>query len=247
MLYKPYSHSKQECFFSCPKKFHYKFIQKIKIPSDNVAFEKGDFLHKELEKFLTDVDTPPWIDYEFKLITDKKEQDNLYNLSREIIKSDFYTKIKNLLSSCDKFEVEKGFSFDEEWTPLEYNYRNFIIGYIDLFIIKGKNAIIIDHKSGKYKEEKYQDWEQVKLYCAYLFRENIMLEKIKCFYSFIEHDKRNSKEFTREEIDEFVVSYNEKLYKIEEETKFDKKCSKLCNWCDYKRMCLNEEEILQYC
>lgn len=250
MKYSPYSFSKQDTYFSCPRKFKYQYIDKIKGVSDNRALEKGSYIHEKLENFIMCVDEPPFETFIFKLLN-KEEQKECEQIVKDVIETDFYKKIKQMGEKY-KILVEEGFSLvGKNWEPNIYSPKDvdevIYKGKIDLIILSGKKAICIDHKTGKYKELQYQSYEQVMLYCIYIFKKYPQIEEIKCFYSYVEHDKRNEKVITRDELQKMEKHFKDKLQKIENDSKFDKNVTKLCNWCNFRhKFCdLTDAELMK--
>lgn len=244
--YIPYSYSKQESFYTCPSKFKFEYIDKIKTFVSNSALEKGSYLHHKIEEFLeTPVDKKP---FTFTIATEE-EQKEFDDIVSNIINSNYYIDIKNKLSLVDTYGIEEGFSFDLNWLPLPYKNKDVIIrGYIDLYMIKGSNAIVIDHKSGKYKDPKWQTYDQVMLYALWIMKKYPQVNTVKSTYSYIEHNTRNTKIFTRVEMEYIEKYFTDKLNTIENENNFPKKVTKLCLWCDYYKQSyckLTEKELLK--
>lgn len=246
--FSPYSYSKQESWHSCPQKFKLNYIDKIKVQTEHSAFEKGSFFHKVIEDdLLSDV---PWheeTEFNFKLLN-KTEQDILKAETKIFLNSEYYKKIKEAFNKSET-GVELGFAFDEEWNAIEYTKESLLLGYIDCVMIHKNTAVVIDWKTGKYKEPKWQTYDQVMLYALWIFKMYPEVESVKGIYCYVEHDKQNSKVYTRQEMKIIETTFKNKLSKIENDDKFNKNVSKLCAWCDYFKQgyCeLSESEILKY-
>lgn len=245
MKYSPYSFSKIEAYASCPNKFKLNYIGNIKVPSENIALEKGGYIHQIIEDFLNDL---PWdSDFEFKLAT-KEQQEEFKKIADSAIATDYYKTLKKLCMASDVFEVERGFSLTHAFLPRDYDDENKLLhGFIDLYAIKGIGALVLDHKTGKKKEERWQSYDQTMLYAMWIMKKYPQVQSVKCVYSYVEHDYRNVKVFTRDELQYIENKYRTKIEKIENDTKFEKNVTKLCNWCDFKgtHCPLTDEELLR--
>ena len=74
------------------------------------------------------------------------------------------------------------------------------------------------------------------------------VQRVKCIYSYVEHDFRNSKVFTRDDIDTIQKIFSDKIEKIEYSIIFRKNITKLCGWCDFLKQghcTLEDNELLK--
>lgn len=245
--FSPYSYSKQESWNSCPQKFKFNYIDKIKIKTEHSAFEKGSYFHKVIEDELSS--DLPWYtesEFNFKLLN-QLEQDTLKTQTKLFLSSTYYSNVKTAFDKSESY-VERGFSFNENWEAIEYTKSSIFLGYIDCLMLMKDQAVVIDWKTGKYKEDKWQTYDQVMLYALWVFKMYPKIETVKGVYCYVEHDKRNQKIFTRQEMTFIETYFKNKLIKIENDETFNKNVTKLCNWCDYFKQgyCeLTESELLR--
>lgn len=252
MKYTPYSFSKISTWFSCPRRFKYNYIDKIKTEwVRSIPLERGTLIHLifELER-----DIPA-----IKAHKDFKEIKQRGILDGPAIKGCFevydnFVKSKagqSLMSKKRLFaEMPLGLSHDLE--IMEYNPSDkegidnlFLRGYIDSAVIsegkegKDDTLIVIDWKSGKYKTKDQQEWDQLLYYAIGLFSK-MPFNKIILAYAYVEHDKMNLKEVYRSDIEKYKAALYNNVNKIESDTVFEKNESALCNWCDYQNHCDND-------
>jgi len=231
--YTPYSYSKQETYYSCPLKFKFTYIDKIKIPQSNIALEKGSYLHFKLEELFSNALGIPFNEvFNFVLIKDE-EINVVTSLALNICKSEYQQRLLNLAVNSDEVGIEAGFSFDDDWVPSGYVNNCVIRGYIDLYMVKGISAIVCDFKSGKYKEPKYQTYDQVMLYALWIFKTYPQVQSVKGIYNYVETGQQNTKTYTRIEMGYIEHYFKDKLLTIEHTSEFSKKVTKLCLWCDF--------------
>lgn len=257
MKYSPYSYSKQGLFFDCKRKFKLSYIDKIPVSSENKALEKGNFIHLLLEAEISKSESvhEEIQNYEFKLLNDE-DITLCYNIVQTLKDTDYF---KNLLSIGESrksdIHCEKGFSFLEDWIAIDKyinkedeEYLECIMrGFIDLLILGSSSAVVIDYKTGKAKDMRYQSWEQSELYALWVMSKYSNIKNVKVIYYYIEHDTVNSKIYTRDELTVLRTKFAKRLDKIENEIEFPKNVTKLCTWCDYYKqgICvLTDSEIL---
>lgn len=226
--YGPYSHSRIDTFFQCPKKFKLNYIDEIKIDfKDSLATEKGSYLHQVLEYNIINKKYP---EFEFKLITDLKE---LYVLRDNILKTKYYQSLKSKFSKATEAYVELSFGLDDNIIPVSYEDTSLFRGHIDLFMKKDDKAIIYDYKSGKLKDKRYQKYDQVEMYVMWAFKKYSDLQEIITGYYYIEHDIVYKKKYIRSDLEPIIKKFMEKLDIIENEKKYNKNVTKLCLWCSF--------------
>jgi len=254
MKYAPYSFSKLGAFYHCPRKFKLQYIDKIKIPFEtNIALEKGKYLHHLIECDLTNKNK----DFSFEL--SKKEDIQKYDqIFNNFVISPHYSFFKSLK---EKY-IEKGFSLKldlskkgkDKIIPDEYESKSnknekeniLIRGFIDFLAIKDDIAIIVDWKTGKFKED--QNEMQLIIYSIWIFLKFPNVKKIEAYFYFVEHNKYVLRTYYREQLNELIKKMVEYIKPVENESKFDKNISPLCDWCPFKKFgyCDGEEDFEQF-
>lgn len=244
MLYNPYSPSKIGSWESCPRKFKYRYIDKIKTPRlDKDYFTLGHIVHSLLEH--SDKNT--------------KEQIEFIKHDRDIIRSEFYTKdmVKKCFGIYNKFKntslgetllsykplgKELSVALDKKLKPCDYNDKNALFrGYIDAVFGNEETdeIFIVDWKTGSDKSEGMykQSPDQLLMYAAWYFNK-MPVDKLIITYVFVEHeDKKMTFNLTRDNIDKYNKLLINKILRIEKDKVFDKTISRLCDDCEYKEHC----------
>lgn len=240
-----WSHSRVECFNSCPFKFELRYIAEMKtIPSDDASNPLiiGSALHKGIETTVEEA-IKEYYD-SFNVITDLQINEAI--------------KLSNLIPKVKKI-VPKNLVYE-----FEINHEDFH-GFIDgLEELEDGTFNIYDFKYSNNLEH-YLESPQLHLY-AYYF-ERMTGKKVNGLYyvmipkTFIKQKKsedlyqfRKRLENTLDGLEPKIVKveYDEKkveqfncdIQTIEETTKFEKNESRLCDWCEYKEYCLKGEEYM---
>lgn len=218
---KPWSLSKVQCYESCPMKYKFQYIDKIK-PTQTEALAKGSKIHSILEN----IDN----------FIDNQTKDPEYDIVNKFIKSDEFNSIKEFVQNGEK---EVAFGIDAangKLVPSQYSNDVLFRGKIDVLY---KNNIL-DYKTGKFKTFEEQDWTQLKWYTVWFFLKYPEYNSVNISYVYVEHNRINTITVTKDEI-EYIV--NDMLLRIKNvavaESKPITKCNKsvLCGWCSYMLKC----------
>lgn len=221
MKYAPYSFSAMNTYIQCPRKYKYSKIDKI--PSENTdrtALLKGSAIHDILEKF------PESSSYKlapkYQHIADKFIESNL---GKKYIFSESIRELKFGLSTSLK---ECSF----------YNKDNTLFrGSIDHMCIIDDRLNLIDWKTGKYKDLKYQDFNQLIFYAIFIFLKYEDLQEIRISFVYVEHNLENDLLLKRENLKSYIKEMITVIKDIENDKEFVKNPSRLCEWCDFRIHC----------
>lgn len=208
-----YSYSKLSTYLQCPKKFKFSYIDKIK-SDDLQCLVKGRNIHKQLELINKDnfAESSPIIK-------------NFLNHNLDIKKQLFNNNIKK----------EFRFGLNENLEPCKYNKKSFYGGIIDLIYIDDI-LTLVDYKTGKYKDIKYQDFYQLLSYSLFFFNHK-NVDKIKLRYLYVEHNQENCLIVDKRSVKSTKQWILNIVKNIENDSEFICKYSTLCNYCQYKNFC----------
>jgi len=226
MKYSPYSASKLGCYKDCPKKFQFKYVDKVEIfQEEKPFFEKGSYIHYELEYHNRPEPEP----FKFKLSSSTEKAK--YKAIAEKVKK--LPKVKGLLERENSVR-EQEFSINVELGTT--NDKDLLLrGYIDYYLIAGDTAIIVDWKTGGYYPKKAGD--QLKLYAMWMFLHNENINTIRTSFYYVEHDKETVFIYKREDFNDITEYFINIINNIEGTEKFKERMSGSCTWCDYQNMC----------
>jgi len=218
--YAPYSFSRINTFNQCNRKFKYNVIDKLKPEkSDTTALRKGIEIHSVLEKHPA---IPNVTETNLKIASTF--------INSELGK--FYFNLNNTR--------EVKFGLDNSLVPVQYSKNTLFRGFIDFVCIKDNVLMLVDWKTGKLKEQRYQDFTQLLLYAVFFFLKYPKIEKIKISYVYVEHNCENDLMLEREFLNNYINDLLTNIVKIEESTQFDKTENRLCEWCNYRTHCSND-------
>ncbi len=204
-------------FLQCPRKFKYSYIDKLpRKNTDKTALYKGLALHNILEKY-PEVGTHK-LTTKYQYIIDKfLKSKYIHYLKRQSVK-------------------ELGIGLSDTLEPMSYSKKAMFRGYIDYFTIIDGVMHILDYKSGKLKEHKYQDFTQLMYYAIYMFKKYTKLDTIKLSYVYIEHDVDNSITLKRKYLHNYTKDLLTTIKEVEI-SEYNKTKTLLCKFCDYQDFC----------
>lgn len=240
-----YSHSKVECHISCPYKYKLRYKDKLKtIPdyeADN-ALICGNTIHMGAEKDLKSALEFYYSNY--PIIADLH--------INEVIKFEYLIpKIHELLADINIYKKE-----------FKINTSRFV-GIVDLITKNEDGSVdVFDYKySNNY--EKYSESPQLHIYKYFLEQIGFKVRKLGFIFipkvsirqkqdeTLYQFRKRLDQELKSSKIKIMEVQYDsnrvigfmDDIVKINEDEDFKKVPTNLCSWCDYKKLCLEEDDV----
>jgi len=242
MKFSPYSFSKQNVFEQCPKKFEYKYIDKIKTEFKmNAVLEKGSYIHLLLEELAKNNGVLPEVKYSFKHSTDEEIKE--YNIiAKDFIFSEIGQKyLDNKDNSFYGAEVEFGIKIiDGEWVTCGYYDKGaFFRGKIDHMNKTETKVEVLDWKTGSIS--KFPAPLQLVMYAIWAFIAFPEIEKVDSAFVYIEHEKEKRYPFKRSMLTKLKAKFAEKVFNMENASSFSKKESPLCDYCEFRLQGICEE------
>lgn len=237
MLYAPYSFSKIYTFFECQKKFEFTYVNKIPVDTEYVDptyFKRGRFLHAFMANVLSGGDGTNIKNYDIT-VNDKLYLVDCANnaLEHEYISFSY---------TFDINKIEHYISFNKNLDPAGKNEEQVLKGYIDYFAIKDTYAIIVDWKTGKYKNKS--NYFQLELYAMWIFSKYPQVTEIDLVFYYVESDKISLKIVNAAHINTFKATLQKNINIIENTTEFKTNESKLCKHCQFLNTCIEKYKII---
>ena len=219
--YAPYSFSKLSTYNNCARKFKYSYLDKApKDKVDNTALLKGGAIHSILEHYPNDA------------------RHKLAPKYQHIVDSFISTDLaKRYLEEYSIREFD--FGLDKDLVPTSYSDKNAMFrGSVDYICTIDDVLHLIDWKSGKSKDPKWQVYDQLMFYAIYFFKAYENINTIRISYVYVEHEGReNDIILERQYLDTYVKQLTDNIRLVEEEESFDKSVGVLCKWCDFRTHC----------
>jgi len=204
-----WSYSSIKTFDQCPKKyFHLKVAKDVKdIPGEAAVY--GTAVHSAAENYIKDGEPIP----------------EKFAFMRPIVE-----KLDSI--EGDKHcELRLGVTADLE--PCGFMAKNvWWRGIVDLVIINGSKAYMIDYKTGK--NARYADTKQLDLMAGALFAHYPEIETIRSGLLFVVSNEFITKDHVRDKTSMYMSVFEDQLDRLqaaEESGVWNPKSGPLCGWC----------------
>ena len=239
------SYSALDTFLTCPLKYKFSAIDKIKIPKSKEQFF-GTLLHNTLKLIHAPGIVSPTLeqalDYYSKnwnaeVFSDEVEERAAFAQGVSMIQ-DYYKKNDiskiNVVDLESRFQIEINKDGDKD--------KHIISGIIDRIDKTEDGYEIIDYKTTKKlpSQEKVDNDLQLSIYLAGFLdrypREVENLDKIKVSLYYLKHGVKLSSQRTMEQLNQSKQLIIDLIEQISQ-SKFEPKISALCDWCGYQNIC----------
>lgn len=211
-----WTYSQLDSFESCAKKFYHIKVARDVVDPPNEQAMWGDRVHKAIEAYIKeDVELPKGMNH-WKSIVDKLK-----------------------FKPGDKLTEEK-LAIDKSFLPVEWG-QAYSRGIIDLLVVNGKTAIVVDWKTGKRKPT-----EQLELYAAYVFAKYPEVQVVHTAFVWLKVKKVDKDYFTRDTLSDIWKRFLPRIRRLElayEKNSWPPSPSGLCNgWCPVKSCTFYKEK-----
>ncbi len=237
------SYSSLDTYSSCPLKYKFQEVDKIKTPKSKEAIF-GTTLHSTLKFIHAPGILYPNLEQALEFfsqnwnpaIFDSPEEERSAFSQGIRILQDYYQKNNpaevNVIDLESRFQVEIG----------NQENRHLLSGIIDRIDKTQEGYEIIDYKTNRKmpSQEKVDNDVQLSIYLrAFLSRypqEERNLDKIKVSLYYLKHGVKLTSKRTKEQLKKSEASFLETIRLIES-GKFEPTPSPLCDWCGYQKLC----------
>lgn len=237
MKFTPYSVSKIECYIDCPKKFEWRYILKPEVNSSYIHLEKGKLWHTIIEHAIKRTTK----NFVKPRLTEMTQEMYLVELKKSLqfIKSNFFLPYLQDIMIYKQL-TEQRFSINEKGeAALDKGNNPLMKGFIDLYQFNDTDAVIVDWKTGGKSIESLKKFQkssfQLEVY-AYVIWKLFSPKNICARYVYVEHEYQyvmnnfNHLDTWRE------ITYW--IDQIEKTTSFERKETALCDYCEFRGLCL---------
>lgn len=214
----PWSYTSLTSFETCPRRFYLTRVTKEVKEPQSQAMLHGNEVHKALEVSLRDGQPLPEKYSQHQPIIDR-------------LSSKPGTKLIEHKVALTKGFKETSFFSKDCW----------VRGVVDVGIVQGKSAVVLDYKTGKPKS----DPSQLKLFAGMTLSSFPKVEKVTVGFMWLAHNRMNSDDkaiYTRDDLPVIWEEFSSRVSRMESaerENRFVPKPSGLCReWCPVgKKLC----------
>jgi len=220
MKFAPYSFSKLNCHEQCNRRFKYQYVDKIKQEDCNrTALVKGGAVHSILEHYPNPSNHKRASAYQALVNVFAESKLGQKYLTHESVR-EIKFGMTGELEECGYFIKECMFR-----------------GSVDFVALIDGVLHLNDWKTGKLKEQRYQNYDQLTFYAVYFFKKYPNINKIRISYVYVEHDTENDIMLERKYLENYIDCLMEPIQRTEADKQYKKCPSRLCDWCPYQMHC----------
>ena len=246
-----YSHSRLRTFEECPKKFKFRYIDKI-IPTVEKSIEShlGKVVHETLEWLYRQVKEGRYPRIDDVVIYYSKRWEKTWdpaikNVKKKLTTREFFNRgVQFLLDYYMRHKPFKDNTLDVEkkiTISLDKNGKYKILGFIDRLVynLETGEYEVHDYKtSGNLPQPEAIDKDrQLGLYTIAIKEEFGKGKKVSLIWHYLAFNRRIYSKRTDEQLEQLKRETIELIKKIESEMEFEPRKSYLCSWCEYKPIC----------
>ena len=245
-----YSHSRLETFETCPLKYKFRYIDKIKKPVEGVEAFVGKRVHEALQKLYDDLlfgkrntveelvafyrerwkkDWGPGV----QIVDVRRSAKDYYNLGAECIRV-FYGKNKPFQQS-QTIATEERLDF-----PLDSAGRYRITGLVDRIARRDEGTYEIhDYKTSKAvpAQSEADTSRQLALYQIGISAKWKDVERVELIWHYVRFGVTQRSTRTAQQLTQLRETTAGLIDRIESTKSFEPHKSRLCDWCEYKPDC----------
>jgi CRISPR/Cas system-associated exonuclease Cas4 (RecB family) len=212
----PWSYSSLTAYETCPKRFYLTRVTKQASEKQTEATIHGNQVHKALENYVSNAAPLPEKYEQYRAVVDR-------------LKTAEGKKVTECKFGLTKALAPTGFFDKNVWCR----------GVLDIGILKEKEVIILDYKTGKRK----LDGDQLRMFAGAAMAMWPYAEKVKTGYLWLQTGQMDTEEFTPEDKPKIFQDFAARVHRMETSESNDDwpaKPSGLCkNWCPVGRTLCN--------
>lgn len=203
-----WSYSRYRDYEKCPLLAKFKHVDRLKEPP-NEAMERGTLIHKLAE------------DFALKRI--KKLPPELKQF-----------KAKFTALQKQKLLVEEQWAFNDKWGRVDWFARDaWCRVKMDASYQFKKEVVVIDHKTGRYREGEYT--EQLELYALAALLIYTSADTVSCRLWFLDSGDEATYTATRADIEELKKKWVARTKPMLNDKRFAPKPGNHCRWCHFSK------------
>ena len=258
-----FSHSSLSCFETCPKQYHFRYIEKIRVDLDGIEAFMGKQVHEILERlylFVADGKVPSLdrVLSRYRQNWEERFDADRIRIVRSGTEPGFY---RGNGARCIENYYRRHYPFDADETlglekrirfqiDAEGKYR--INGVIDRLVRAPDGALEIhDFKTGARvpSQARLDADRQLGLYEIGVREHLDEAGEIRLVWHYVLSNQRRTSVRTPEQLADLRAATAATIDRIRDESDWSPRPGPLCDWCDYKEICpvfrKEEEEAAQ--
>lgn len=246
-----YSHSRLSSFENCPRQFHFRYVLQLPAESESIEAFVGKRVHEVLERLYVFVGqgmvpTLPKVLERYRAWWEERYDAERVRVVRSNEPISFYYMLGE---RCLQNYYRRNYPFDADETlgveervqvDLDEDGRYQLQGVVDRIVRAPDGVVEIhDYKTGRYvpSQQQLDEDRQLALYQLGAADKHGHDRSYRLVWHYLASDQVRSSQRTPEQLTELRRKTISLIDRIERETEFGPRESKLCEWCEYESIC----------
>jgi putative RecB family exonuclease len=246
-----FSHSRLASFEDCPRKFHFRYVQKVPAESESIEAFLGKRVHEVLERLYRftsrgAVPSLARVIERFRAFWDEHFAGARVRIARDGVEAGHYRAngercLANYYRRHYPFDYGETLAVEERVAfRLDATDRYRVQGVIDRIVRTPDDEIEIhDYKTGQRvpRQEQLDQDRQLALYQMGVAERFGAGRPIRLVWHYLLSDQVRTSSRTPERLDELRRETIELIDRIRAERRFEARPSALCRWCEFSPIC----------
>lgn len=221
------SFSRLTTFEQCEAKFEHLYVRKTVKDTDNEFTLYGTRVHEGLEKY-------------GRALVGTVADEAIVALEEDEFPADvrpWLRLVKIITQRPGEKHFEKQVAIRRDFTPCDWFAPDvWIRGVLDVLVLDGTRAFVVDWKTGKVKENP----TQLQLFAALVFAHFPEVEEVKTMFVWLAHDQTSDAVYQRKRLHHIWNALSPRFARVQEAVElgiFKAHPSGLCRWCPARGVC----------
>jgi len=246
-----FSHSSLSCFETCPKQYHFRYIEKIRVDLEGIEAFTGKQVHEVLERlylFVAEAKIPSLdrVLFRYRQNWEERFDPDRIRIVRSGLGPDFY---RSNGERCLENYYRRHYPFDADETlglekriqfPIDEQGKYRIRGVIDRLVRAPDGALEIhDFKTGaRVPSQAALDRDrQLALYEIGVRQQLGDEDEVRLVWHYVLSNQLRTSTRTPEQLADLRTATAVIIDRIRDEEGWGPRPGRLCDWCDYKEIC----------
>ncbi len=230
------SWSRLSDFLQCPRKFKYKYIDKLSnftAQQESPHLLRGSNVHKALENY-----TLARLDGKKDFVQDSEDPAAVIKPSSLPEVETTKPLINSFMANYAAVVPEQQISVDINWKQVDwFSKQSYYRAILDLVAISPRSVAIVDYKTGKFKDYSPNGPGQLELSATIGMNMWPEVEVVDTMYAYVDHKKTIKRSFTPKEDKERLTTHFIQIHeRVNSEKNWDPTKNEFCNFCEATKL-----------
>ncbi|MFQ5417641.1 MAG: RecB family exonuclease [Myxococcota bacterium] len=246
-----FSHSRLSSFEDCPKKYEFRYVQKIRRDTESIEGFVGKRVHEVLERLyrataIGHVPTLAQVIHRYGALFDEHHDPERVKIVREETPVEEYKAngergLSNYYRRHYPFDADETLGLEERVAfALDGSSRYRMQGFVDRISRARDGAIEIhDYKTGRWvpDQKKIDQDRQLALYQIGVTEKYGNEQPVRLVWHYVVRDQMRTSTRTPEQLDALRTDTASLIDRVRAATSFPPVKGKLCSWCEFRDIC----------